>query len=187
MQENNLKDILKASYKPQREAEEDFKKLGYDYDSELSSMDSKVFYDPKTKKPHIVYRGSKRVIDDWLDNIKLGLGYKSKSVEEAVGLAKQVQDKYGQAPDTYGHSRGSLKAEYAGDAVGGKTYTYNKTTLPTDIFKTIRPEQTDIRTKGDIVSLPSVFQTGGVKKLIEPVNPLFNNFISAHSLDHLGR
>jgi len=109
MGENNIKEILKASYKPQVEAEQDFERLGYKYDPELSSMDSKVFYDPKTNKPHIAYRGSVRVIDDWLDNIKLGLGYKSKSVEESVGLAKQVQDKYGQAPDTYGHSRGGLK------------------------------------------------------------------------------
>jgi hypothetical protein len=187
MEENNLKAILDASYKPQVEAEKDLEKLGYKYDPELSSMDSKVFYDPKTNKPHIAYRGSVRVIDDWLDNIALGLGHKSKSVEESVGLAKQVQDKYGQAPDTYGHSRGGYKAEKAGEAVGGKTYTYNKATLPTDIFKSIRPEQTDVRTKGDIVSLPSYFQSGGMKKLIQPVNPFFNNIISNHALDNLGR
>jgi hypothetical protein len=185
MGENNIKEILKASYKPQVEAEQDFERLGYKYDPELSSMDSKVFYDPKTNKPHIAYRGSVRVIDDWLDNIKLGLGYKSKSVEESVGLAKQVKDKYGQAPDTYGHSRGGYKAEQAGEAVGGNTYTYNKATLPIDIFKTIRPEQTDIRTKGDIVSIPSYFQSGGQKQLIQPINPFFNNIISNHSLDNL--
>lgn len=187
MEENNIKEILKASYKPQNEASMDLERLGYKYDPELSSMDSKVFYDPKTNKPHIAYRGSVRLIDDWLDNINLGLGGKSKATEEAVGLAKQVKDKYGQAPDTYGHSRGGYKAEKAGEAVGGKTYTYNKATLPSDIFKSIRPDQTDVRTKGDIVSLPSYFQSGGMKQLIQPVNPFFNNILSNHSLDNLRR
>lgn len=183
MEEKNIKDILKASYKPQREAEADFERMGYKYDPELSSMDTKVFYDPKTNKPHIAYRGSVRV-SDWINNLKLGLGFKDKDLERKVQLADQVKQKYGQAPDTYGHSRGGIIAEEAGNKVGGKTYTYNKATI--DPLKQIRPEQTDIRAKGDIVSLPSIFQFGGTKKEIETRAPIPDIF-SSHSLDNLRR
>ena len=84
MVENNnpdIKTIIKASYKPQRDAEADLVKLGYKYDPELSTMENKVFYDPKTGKPNIAYRGSVRV-KDWIGNLKLGLGFKSEMQKE---------------------------------------------------------------------------------------------------------
>lgn len=178
----DLKDILEASYLPQKDASERLGMKGYTYDSDLSSMENKVFVD-KDGKPHIAYRGSVRV-DDWIDNALLGLTGKSKKIDEKVELAKRVQEKYGEAPTTYGHSRGGLASERAGEATGGKSYTYNKATLPGDLFKTIRPEQTDIRTSKDIVSAPSIFQFGGDKKTI--VSPYFSNVVSAHNISHLG-
>lgn len=177
----NISGILEASYKPQREAEQDLSKLGYAYDPELSSMDTKVFVD-KEGKPHIAYRGSVRAKEDWLSNVNILLGGKSSKDIEAIETAKKVQSKYGQAPTTYGHSRGGRSAELAGEAVGGKTYTYNKASLPTDIFKRTRKEQTDIRTSKDIVSLPSLFQSGGEKITIQS-NP-FDSFLKAHELSN---
>jgi hypothetical protein len=185
MVENNnpdIKTIIKASYKPQRDAEADLVKLGYKYDPELSTMENKVFYDPKTGKPNIAYRGSVRV-KDWIGNLKLGLGFKDPDAERRIQLADQVKQKYGQAPDTFSHSRGGYIGEQAGERYGGKTYTYNKATLPQDIFKTIRPEQTDIRTEKDIVSLPSYFQTGGNKQTIS--SPFYQDYLSAHSTSNL--
>ena len=41
----NISQILEASYKPQREAEQQLVKLGYNYDPQLSSMDTKIFTD----------------------------------------------------------------------------------------------------------------------------------------------
>ena len=157
----SVKPILEASYKPQREAEADLVKLGYKYDPELSSMDTKVFTDAQGN-PHIAYRGTVRV-ETWLDNLNIALGGKSKIDKEAIATAKKVQEKYGKAPTTYGHSRAGRSAEIAGEATGGKTYTYNKAVVPTDIFKSTRKDQTDIRTTGDIVSAPSYFQSGGKK------------------------
>ena len=186
MEEKNINDIskiIKASYKPQAEASTDLEKLGYKYDPELSTMENKVFYDPKTGKPNIAYRGSKTV-KDWIGNIKLGLGFKDPEAEKRIQLADQVKQKYGQAPDTFGHSRGGYLGEQAGERYGGRTYTYNKATLPEDIFKSTRPEQTDIRTKGDIVSLPSIFQSGGTKKEISSKG-IFNNFLTEHSTSNL--
>jgi len=173
----NIESILAASYKPQREAESDLVNLGYKYDPELSSMDTKVFVD-KEGQPHIAYRGTVRV-ETWLDNLRIGLGKKSKLDTEAVDTAKKVKAKYNKAPTTYGHSRGGRSAELAGEATGGKAYTYNKAVIPSDIFKKIRNEQTDIRTTIDIVSLPSIFQSGGNKITIQSAPN--ENFLSAHS------
>jgi hypothetical protein len=179
--EDNISSILKASYKPQQEAESDLVKLGYTYDPQLSSMDTKVFVD-KEGNPNIAYRGTVRA-ETWADNAKILLGGKSKIDTEAIDTAKKVQAKYGKAPTTYGHSRGGRSAELAGEATGGKSYTYNKASLPRDAFKTIRKEQTDIRTSKDIVSLPSVFQSGGQRVTIQS-DPT-DSYLKAHSLGGL--
>lgn len=165
--EEHLKDILTASYQPQREAEKTLAKRGYVYDYELSNMENKVFFNPDTKQSHIAYRGSTRV-KDWVGNVKLGLGFEDKDIEQRVNLAGKVKEKYGTSPSTYGHSRGSVAAEKAGEKYGGKTYTYNKAAIPTDVFKTIRPEQTDIRKEGDIVSVLSIKQKGGKQITVKP-------------------
>jgi hypothetical protein len=183
MKDNNIKTIIKSSYKPQREFEQDISKLGYSYDPELSTMENKVFYDPKTKKASIAYRGS-TTVNDWIGNVKLGLGFKDPEAEKRIQLADKVKSKYGDIENIYGHSRGGYIAEKAGEKTGANVITYNKATLPEDIFKNIRPQQTDIRTKGDIVSLPSFLQTGGQKKEINSSFPI-NNIFSAHSTENL--
>ena len=176
----DLNTILKGSYKPQREFAEDINKIGYDYDPELSSMENKVFVNRETGKPSIAYRGS-TTATDWIGNLKLGLGFKDPEAEKRIQLADKVKAKYGEVDTIYGHSRGALIGERAGERTGAKVVTYNKATLPQDIFKTIRPEQTDIRVKGDVVSLPSYFQSGGTK--ITKLNPsIFANELTAHSI-----
>ncbi len=39
----SIKPILEASYKPVKQAKKDYEKLGYKFDSSLSSPESKVF------------------------------------------------------------------------------------------------------------------------------------------------
>ena len=180
----NLHSILEASYKPQQEASAELSKLGYSYDPELSSMDTKVFTD-KQGHPHIAYRGSVRLKEDWLSNANILLGGKSSKDKEAIETAKKVQAKYGLAPTTYGHSRGGRSAELAGEATGGKTYTYNKAVTPADLLKKTRKEQTDIRTSKDIVSLPSFFQSGGEKVTIQ--SGIFDTILKAHTLSALSK
>lgn len=177
----NISSILEASYKPQQEAEQDFAKLGYSYDNELSSMGTKVFVD-KDGNPNIAYRGTVRA-ETWADNAKILLGGQSKIDKDAIETAIKVKEKYGKAPTTYGHSRGGRSAELAGEATGGKSYTYNKIVLPKDILKKTREEQTDIRTSKDLVSFPSVLQSGG-KKITIQSNP-FDSYLKAHRLSNL--
>ena len=182
--EEHLKDILTASYQPQREAEQTLAKRGYKYDNELSNMENKVFYNPDTQQSHIAYRGSTRV-KDWVGNAKLGLGLKDKDVDDRVNLAGKVKEKYGTTPTTYGHSRAGLISERAGEKYGGKSYTFNKAAVPSDIFKTIRPEQTDIRTNKDVVSALSIGQRGGKRETIK--SPIASTVISSHSISQLNK
>ena len=179
----SLKTIFQSSYKPQREFEQDVSKLGYSYDPELSSMEDKVFVNKETGKASIAYRGSVTKTD-WIGNAKLALGFKDQEAERRIQLADKVKAKYGDIDTIYGHSRAGYIGEKAGERTGAKVITYNKATLPQDIFKKIRPEQTDIRTTGDIVSAPSFFQTGGVKKEIKPTFPFLGG-VYAHSVSAL--
>lgn len=181
-QPTELKTILESSYKPQAEFAKDVANIGYSYDPELSTMENKVFVSNVTGKPSIAYRGS-TTAKDWLGNVKLGLGFKDPEAERRIQLADKVKAKYGDVDTIYGHSRGSLLAERAGEKTGAKVVTYNKATVPSDIFKTIRPEQTDIRTSRDIVSLPSIFQTGGKKVTLS--TPITTSAIGAHSISQL--
>lgn len=178
LDEQHLKDILTASYQPQREAEKTLAKRGYKYDYELSNNENKVFVNPDTQQSHIAYRGSIRA-KDWVGNIKLGLGFNDPDIERRVELAGKVKEKYGTAPTTYGHSRAGLISERAGEKYGGKSYTYNKAALPEDIFKTIRPQQTDIRKEKDIVSSLSIGQKGG-KRITKKDTAIFPSILTAH-------
>lgn len=173
--QTSLSTILQSSYKPQAEFSKDVAQIGYSYDPELSSMENKVFVSNETGKPSIAYRGS-TTAKDWLGNLKIGLGFKDPEAERRIQLADKVKAKYGDIDTIYGHSRGGLISEKAGERTGAKVVTYNKAVAPTDIFKTVRPEQTDIRTTKDIVSLPSFFQTGGKKISIST-----SKFFGSHS------
>lgn len=177
MEEDNIKSIFEASYQNPKEAQTTLESKGYKYDTEFSSPDTKVFVDA-LGNPHIAYRGSHRV-EDALTDIKLGLGFKTKRHEEAKDIANKVESKYGKAASAYGHSLGGHLAEQSG--VGGKVYTFNKATGIKDIFKSIPQSQTDYRTERDLVSAPSVFQTGGKKITIGSGKA--DSILKAHKLD----
>lgn len=179
--EEHLKDILTASYQPQREAEQTLAKRGYKYDSDLSTMESKVFYNPETNKPHIVYRGSTRVSDFAYEDPALAIGFKTEKQKKAQKLAKDVETKYGQSANAYGHSLGGWRSENSG--VTGNIYTFNKGAGIFDIGKKISDKQTDIRTSKDVVSALSIGQRGGTKKTIS--SPLTTNVIASHSVSQL--
>lgn len=176
-----FQDILKASYQPQAEAESTLSKYGYKYDPSLSTMESKVFFDPETNKPHIVYRGSTRVSDFLVEDPAIAFGIETKKQRQAKELSKQVELKYKQTPDTYGHSLGSYRAEKA--SRGGKIYTFNRAVGIADIGKTLSPKHTDIRTDKDIVSGLSLTQKGGKRQTIT-TSP-FTSIIGSHSTSQL--
>lgn len=176
-----FKEILNASYQPQAEASSTLSKAGYAYDPDLSTMESKVFVDPKTGKPNIVYRGSTRVSDFLVEDPALAFGIKTEKQKKAEKLAKDVESKYGQSADVFGHSLGGYRAEKSG--ASGNIYTFNKGAGIFDIGKKISDKQTDIRTSKDIVSSLSLGQTGGKRQTIS--TPLTTTVLGSHSVSQL--
>ena len=176
--EADLKDILTASYQPQREAEQTLAKRGYKYDPELSTMESKVFFNPETNQPFIAYRGSTRASDFLYEDPALAIGFKTEKQKKAEKLAKDVEAKYKQPASAIGHSLGGYRAEYSG--VSGNIYTYNKGAGIFDVGKKTSEKQTDYRKEGDIVSALSIGQQGG-KRITKKDSSIFSNFLTAHT------
>ena len=166
----------------QKEAKQKLNNLGYTYDPELSTNESKVFVD-KNGNPNIAFRGSKRVSDFLGSDLKLLLGLEKydRRFKEAKQLTHLVEDKYKKPANTYGFSLCGSLAEKSG--ANGNIYTYNKGAGIFDIGKTIPKNQKDIRTGDDVVSVLSNFQKheGRFKEL-----PSTNQgLLQAHSLDNL--
>lgn len=182
VKKSDIKPLLQSGYLPQSEAELAMKRRGYNYDSDLSSMETKVFV--KDGKPVIVHRGTttaKDMVDDSL--LAIGLGKAGHRYKNARRVTKKAEEKYGQAADTLGHSYGGWLAEHSGGH--GHTTTYNKAVGLADLGKHISNKQTDIRTDRDLVSYLSNTQTGGHKQTIKYNDGIPLNFIAAHSIDNL--
>lgn len=180
----NIKEILESSYLNPSEAKTKLEGLGYQYDTELSSPESKVFYDPKTQKANITYRGSKRV-EDWLiHDPALALGIPTRRTRQANELLKKVEEKYKTPVDIYGHSLGGYLAEEAGSKLkSGNITTFNKGVGIKGLFKKIPDYQTDIRTSKDLVSALSLTQRGGKRRTVK--SGVFDNIYSSHLLSAL--
>jgi hypothetical protein len=150
--------------------------LGYNYDSELSSPEAKVFTD-HSGKPHIAFRGSQRIKDDWLGaDVKLlfGLEKYDRRFQEAKHLTKLVEDKYNRGADVFGHSLGGSLAEKSG--ARGQIVTYNNGAGIFDIGRKLGDNQTDIRRQNDVVSLLGVTQRGGQRKTERTSHHKYNVF-----------
>ena len=176
-----IRPILEASYQNQKQAKKTLAKIGYTLDKKLSTNESKVFVD-SMGNPNIAFRGSKTA-KDWLVSdtlLALGASRLDPRFSQAKTLTKQVEKKYGKPADVFGHSLSGAIAEKSG--ASGKIYTYNKGVGIGDIGKTIPKNQTDIRTKADLVSALSLTQkyNGDQKTIKGSLNP-----IAAHGLENL--
>jgi hypothetical protein len=167
--------ILSSSYQDNKKASETLAKHGYTLDNSLSGQRAKVFTD-QNGKAHVVYRGTQNGGDVLTDiALTLGQGKKTNRVKHSKKVYKQAQEKYGhQDVDTYGHSLGGYLAENSGNNKG-KIVTFNKAS----IGEKAKPNQVDIRTKNDVVSM----FTPKHKNLIE-INGN-KNVLKSHSVDVL--
>lgn len=172
MTANELKDLIEASYSRTGEAENIGKKYGLKLDKQLSNANHKIFID-KERNPSIVFRGSKNE-NDLMTDVLLGVGLENYSTRfrDSKQLLDKVNKKYHNKPVTsMGHSLGASLAEYAG---GDKVITVNKGVGFGGILKNIKHNQTDIRTRNDMVSALSNTQNGGHKITLKTnhFNPL---------------
>lgn len=168
----DLKELLTASYKPQKEAAAMLEKQGYKWDPELSTMTDKVFID-KSGNPVVLHRGSKRV-SDWVgSNLPLAFGLEAYSprFQKSKQVIEDVKQKYpGTTVTSAGHSLGGALAEKSG---ADKIFTYQKGSGLADVTRSVKSNQTDVRTKFDLPSALSSWQTGGTRLQLEgSLNPL---------------
>lgn len=173
-------DLLKASYLPQSEAALRMQQKDYQYDKDLSSMNTKVFV--KDNKPVIVHRGSVTA-KDWFDDglVAVGLGKYGHRYKNAQRVTQKAKEKYNSPVDSVSHSYGGWLTENSG--ADGNLITYNKAAGLGGIGKTIPSNQLDIRTKGDVPSLLSHLQHSN-KEIIHNKH-LNKNILTSHNLDNL--
>ncbi len=153
---NKVQDLIEAGYSRTGEAETLGRKYNLTLDKQLSNANHKVFYD-KERNPTVVYRGSKNENDAMTDGLlAIGLEKYSTRFRESKDLMNDVNKKYkNKFVSSYGHSLGGSLAEYAN---ANKVITVNKGVGLSGIGKKIRPNQTDIRTDSDLVSVLSKTQ-----------------------------
>jgi hypothetical protein len=176
-----LKPILEASYQKSKEAKNTLEKQGYKLDRDLSNKEAKVFVDVEGK-PSIAVRGSKSAYDWLVSDPLLAIGRSDLDPRKrrTQELLNKVKHKYHtENVDLYGHSLAG--ALVSGADTKGHITTFNKGTGLGTIGKAINPNQTDIRTGRDIISLLSQTERGGKKIEIQgSSNPLV-----AHSISQL--
>ena len=171
------KQLLKASYMNQNDAERYMSHYGFTYDPELSRNDTKVFISPEGK-PVIAHRGTRR-LTDWGDDalLAIGLGKQTHRFKNAERITKRTEEKYNQQADALGHSLGGWLAEQTGN---GDKLTYNKAVGAGDLFRDVSKNQTDYRTPHDIVSMGSLTQK--TNTVTVPDNHLLQNIFTAHDI-----
>lgn len=180
----DLGDLLKASYMPQKDAKKKMEQKGYGYDDHLSTMNTKVFV--KDGKPVVVHRGT-TTVKDMVDDGLLGLGLEKYGFryKNAQRITRKAEEKYKQHADAVGHSLGGSLAEKSG--AHGDVMTFNKGSGLGDIGKKNKSNQLDITTKGDVISALGKTQTGN-KEVIDnqfKSKDILKNALNAHNTDNL--
>ena len=182
MNKSELKDVLKASYMPQKQAAAYLeKRQGYSYDPQLSSMQQKVFLN-REGKPIITQRGSTRLSDWLIEDPAALIGYTNTSrVAQAKQLAKDTKNKYGVDATMVSHSLGGYLSEQAAKATPkSEVYTYNKAAGIPSVFSSIPKTQHDYRTPLDIPSFLGQYQRGNKETVSGSYNP-----IETHDIKYL--
>lgn len=180
---DNVRNLIEASYKKNKEAKKIASRGGYKLDKSLSNREQKVFTD-RQGNPYVAYTGTRKG-SDWLTDAALAVGLlgATKRLEDSKQLIQDVRNKYqNKTITTMGHSLGGSLAEASG---GDKVITIDKGVGLFGIGKKINSNQTDIRTQSDPVSALSRFQSGGTKVVIPNSN--FIDPIHAHNFRHISR
>jgi hypothetical protein len=175
----NLRSFISSGYQPKHTEEIDRYKL----DKSLSTRTQQVFHNETTGEAVINHRGTAGMFD-WFNNAAYMYGgealYKlTPRYQEAYYKQKQVEKKYGKENTiTVGHSQGGLLSELVGKD-SKEIITLNKATRPAFFPPKSHDNQTDIRSKCDIVSAFGYYDVEiGCDSL---------NILKEHNSDILGR
>ena len=144
-----LHEIIKNSYDKNKAPQMG----GYEYDAQLSNSTHQTYYNQKEKKLLFSVTGTRGPhLGDWIDNVKLGLGYgfkESNRYKESHKALRDAKSKYGVGNATVvGHSQGGYTAQHISSA-GDKVLTLDKAATIGGKLKS----GDHYRTQGDLVSV----------------------------------
>lgn len=172
-----LRKFLDNSYsnEKQKKSIDGYKRVG-----DLSGNRVQVYQDADGHAV-ISHRGTQSWQDVGNDvRLGLGLGVNKKRINHAKKIQHQAEKRFGaENVSTVAHSLGGRVIEQVASKKNKEIITYNKASgTGLDMFKKIRkPNQVDIRTRGDVVSAIGLGQTK--KKAVTlpmfSVNPLLNH------------
>lgn len=156
----SLYDPLKSSYLNTIEAEEKMKKHNYKLDSQLSNIQTKVFYNPEADNPLLItYRGTKNLINDVPTDVALAFGQlkHTQRYKDSKHIYHQAKDKYKSNALLVGHSLGGSLASAVSEP-NDKVITFNKGSAGFISPSTeTKANETAYRWNGDVISGMSVF------------------------------
>ena len=148
-----LSDALKASYKTKEDAEQTYKKHGYNFDKDLSNIHSRVYYHPNEKNLLISYRGTKNLLNDLPTDLAILTGNLNNTdrYKHSKDVLDKAKHKYNTSATIIGHSLGGSLASSLGDD-RDKIITFNKGAGLLTKPHEAKHNETAYRVNGDIVS-----------------------------------
>jgi hypothetical protein len=173
---------------------------GYKLDEELSTRETKVFYNPDSKKTVVSYRGTdlkdpKRALKDIKSDFHIltGRENKDKRFKQATKDFSKIDNKYksqGYSVDTTGHSLGGQLATHVNKQHKGKVSENLSFSRGAGVFEPFRkrPKNTyDYSHKKDIISMGARMSRdeGGGSSRSNVSNTKVNNPLQAHNINSL--
>ena len=154
---DSLQRFLKNSYQDKQAPEID----GYKRDDELSGKRVAVYHNPETKETNVIHRGS-RGSKDWLINnpsYAFGLYENTDRYKHAKDIQNKAEQKYEKNNiSTLGHSSGAMTADKLGKNTKNIITLNRPINLDDLLHKTTPKNQTDLRTRNDIISYFQPYQ-----------------------------
>lgn len=158
----DLSEALKGTYKSKNESAEMMEKSGYLFDSELSNIQSRAYYNPTDDKLLVTYRGTKNLLNDVPTDLAILMGtlQNTERYRSSKQLLDRAKSKY-QPNETIiiGDSLGGSLASMVARNTPDQVITFNKGAGLTEPITKSVGNETSYRWAGDIVSGLSIFNS----------------------------
>lgn len=173
---------------------------GFQLDESLSNRETKVFFNPSTKKTVVAYRGTdmrdpKRIFKDLKSdfNIAIGKEKNDRRFKEAEREFKKIAHKYksmGYSLDTTGHSLGGQLATHVNKAHKGEVdenLSFSRGTGIMEPFRKRAKNTFDYSHKRDLISLGARLSRdeGGGRNNSIVSHKKVKNGLEAHKIESL--
>ena len=177
---STIQGLLKQSYSS---VPTDYK--DYTLDKTLSGKRVQVYKQNNSPNAVVVHRGTNS-IQDVGNDLKYVLGFdisNSKRAKHSQEIQTKAEQKYGaENVSTLGHSLGSVLASQVGSK-SKEIINLNKAISPADALKKVNPNEYNIRSRKDLVSLLLPIRNNP----LTIGSPWFSNVLQEHKTDVLGR